>query len=111
MRVVSLGSTSELETLLLSCPDEAYVLNLIDESKIPIVWFEHATGEDLIRGMLHAHLLRHHNNADDIASSHEEMKRVFPSMLREMKQVGWRPDLTNIESRSSYRLSIESQLD
>jgi hypothetical protein len=111
---------SDLESLLAVTTGESYIICLTDDNIIHLVFLKDAGGEDLIRGMLHASLLRQSTTMDrrgeqsssDLAvvqSTHEEAKKVFPELLEQLHVKGWKTgtEFTTIESSDAHRLFVE----
>ena len=110
----------ELEELMLRTCDhpnnyEKYILKATqvdDGVLIQLTFFEGASDNDLLRGMLHAYISqeqRRRNDVLDIAFSHTMMKLHMPIFLQELKEAGWRAEMTgyvNVECGSSHRLKI-----
>jgi hypothetical protein len=101
----------ELRRLLEVTRDEHYVINVV-EDKIRLVFKDSSSGEDLIRGMLHAHFLRQqvssHDPIEKIATSHVVARGKSDALLDGMKLEGWKTgtEFTSIESSKARRLSI-----
>jgi hypothetical protein len=97
---------------------ENYLVNLDIEGSIYLVFFENASGEDVILGMLHATLLNDKIQSDDelplaepidlIASTHQQAQETFPRLLNSLHEVGWNTgtDVTIIEPRGACRLAL-----
>lgn len=118
---------TQLEKLLALTPGESYLICFRDEDfhddrgkKIDLVYLEDGTGEDIIRGMYHACLLR----ADLLSSSisnilpathdgvrrtHDQVQQDFPHLLEQLHNQGWKTDsdVTMVESSTAYRLCIQ----
>ena len=106
------GGPDELRRLVAACPGEKYVINASHDDKVHLVFQQEATGEDLIRGVLHAHLLR--NQMVDLApleavsASYGIASGTIDALLEEMKNKGWKTgtEYTSVESSKACRLSI-----
>ena len=79
---------------------------------------EHASGEDLLLGMLHAYLLRQQFQNEvwsedmllsKLALSYDEAKMKFPGLLQQLREMGWRTetDVTTIEPNKAVRFSVQ----
>jgi len=110
------GGLNELETLQEACPGKTYLVNISHDDKIHLVFLEGATGEDLIRGMLHAFSLHDHrkhapsaeSRITEIAMTYQGVKELFPQLLEELSKQGWKTDTdaTNVEPSNALRLSV-----
>jgi hypothetical protein len=111
---------SDLESLLAVTTGESYIICLTDDNIIHVVFLKDAGGEDLIRGMLHASLLRQSTTMDRrryqsppdsalVQSTHEEARKVFPELLEQLHVKGWKTgtEYTTIESSDAHRLFVE----
>jgi hypothetical protein len=94
---------------------------------VGVTYLDVATGSDLIRGMLHAHLLQEFakgqlsfpgvdwkdDNDDDswklIQASHSMMQEMAPTLLQELEQAGWKigTEYVSLESGRGYRFAIQ----
>jgi hypothetical protein len=105
------GGPDELRHLLEVARDEQYVINVV-EGKVHLVFKDNSTGEDLIRGMLHAHILHqqgsNHDPLEKIATSHGVARGKSDVLLERMKQEGWKTgtEFTSVESSKARRLTI-----
>jgi Vitamin B6 photo-protection and homoeostasis len=109
------------EGLRQATPSSAHVLVVIDE-RVHLTFMTHAKGDDVVRGMLHAHLvgqsIRHRhlfssgesltetetgaeplpNNLNDqvvrtiISSAFQETDRCLPYFLEKLRTAGWKHD-------------------
>jgi hypothetical protein len=98
------------------------LLNLV-EGTIYLVFQQHATGDDVIKGMYHAYQLRNlwfgggsQMKENEIlmlviAQSYQTVQETFPMLHEELHKNGWMTgtDVTNIEPSDGYRLSIDSK--
>lgn len=118
----SVSDFNNLRTLL---QEEAYLLNFVDATnRIELVFLQHATGTDLLRGMYHAHVLHsttiqnkgtedidtnNTSTVDSVKASYQKAKASFESFHDELVKNSWQTgtDVTNIEPRAAYRLKIE----
>jgi hypothetical protein len=119
---------SDLDPLLSVLSGDKYLLRLLNTSsdigttttRVHLIFLEDATGEDLIRGMIHAYLVRRQTQAqenavefasevDVITQSHEQVREQFPIMLQDMQARGWKTgtEFTTIENSTARRLTIE----
>ena len=92
--------------------DTKYLLSADEEKKIfHVVFLEDAVGEDLLRGVFHAYLIRHkkvslgNGKPIDNSTSHE-VQNQFNVFQERLQETGWRASLTNIEPPGSFRLAI-----
>jgi Vitamin B6 photo-protection and homoeostasis len=100
---------------------EAYLLNIMVEGgTVDLVFQQHATGDDVIKGMYHAYQLRsvwlregasQRNGMLMTAKSYQTIQERFPLLQEELHKNGWMTgtDVTNIEPNNGYRLSIETR--
>ena len=109
--------------------EEHYILNVDQQPpRIHLVFFQSATSTDVIRGMLHAHLLhqlsldanegateRHRTDTDDddvvsnISTSRDSVQSLFPPLLNHLQAVGWNTQAVWVEEETkSCRLAIQS---
>ncbi|CAB9514261.1 Protein root UVB sensitive [Seminavis robusta] len=114
------GPVQDFQQLYELLQDEAYLLN-ITTGRIHLVFQEHATGEDLIKGMLHAYLLHHegqlgethadHHHLSAIKHSYQTVQETFPELKEELERHGWMTgtDVTSVEPADAYRLNIEAK--
>ena len=110
---------SDLDELLKTFSKESYILRrgaAGQDQKMHLVFLKDAQGQDLIRGMFHAYLLRQlmqkdpsgdANNIDKLAYS--EVEEIFPRFYDELQGNGWKTDteLTTVEGSKARRLEIE----
>jgi hypothetical protein len=120
--VLCQSSVNEFEQLYQLLEKEAYLLNLV-EGTIYLVFQQHATGDDVIKGMYHAYQLRNlwfgggsQMKENEIlmlviAQSYQTVQETFPMLHEELHKNGWMTgtDVTNIEPSDGYRLSIDSK--
>jgi hypothetical protein len=106
------GGPEELRRLLEVIRDEQYVINVVQDDKVRLVFKDDSAGEDLIRGMLHAHILRqqgsNHDPLKKVAISHDVARDKIEALLEGMKQEGWKTgtEFTSVESSKARRLTI-----
>jgi hypothetical protein len=117
---------SELHDTMAILPDEPYLIRVSSERKandndgyIDLVFFTHATGEDAIKGLYHACLLRkamsqhpasmNGNPVEVIETTHREVHEKFPALLDQIHAKGWNTstDVTHVEGTDAFRLQIE----
>ena len=118
------------DTLLEASRDHPYVLWTDDPSagdtmlaaSIHLTFMDQATGADLVKGMMHAWIMRDAIRASESTSesmSHgdalqrrrvvrQRVAEEFPIFLEELKDAGWTTDTnsTNIEPRRAVRLAV-----
>ena len=105
------GGPEELRCLLEVMQAEQYLVNFAQDN-IHLVFKNDCTGEDLIRGMLHAHILHQHdsvhNLSETITTSYDIAQRKSDGLLEGMKKMGWKTgtEFTSVESSKAYRLTI-----
>jgi hypothetical protein len=109
---------SNFEKMTALVPDESYLISYDENTrKIDLLYFQEATGKDVIRGMYHACLLHRMTNQSiqghsyldkKIINAHQKVQDNFPTLLDELVAKGWNvdSDVTNIESTSSCRISV-----
>jgi Vitamin B6 photo-protection and homoeostasis len=139
---VAPGGPRELTRLLDTFSGESYLINIASGHdhgdklgqgqgrRVYLTFLEGATGEDLIKGCLHAYLIRqdfdfhksigHVDRADPEASRSfhciertlAETNRLFPHLLQGMHDCKWKTtaDVTNIESSTGFRLAVNRSL-
>lgn len=103
----------ELRPLIDLLRDENYVMNRVN-GQVYVTYHQLDTsGEDLIRGMLHAHILRERfaNKGDAleaISLSYRLAQKSTDSLLNEMHEQGWKTatEFTSIESSKARRLEV-----
>jgi Vitamin B6 photo-protection and homoeostasis len=124
--------SEQLMALLAACDNEQYMLNVDDDTcdgRIQLVFFEQANGNDIIRGMLHAFVLRDSlvnrrafveshwidKNSPDvnknllpmISRSRQWVQRRFNGFVDHLRVAGW---ITNTifveEGAKSFRLAF-----
>jgi hypothetical protein len=134
------GGPVELTRLLNILSGESYLINIISsrssssshgdknesgqgQERVYLTFLEGATGEDLIKGCLHAYLIRQEflewntnssscndNNVVDgcIERTLAETNRRFPQLLQGLHDGQWKTttDVTNIESSTGFRLAV-----
>lgn len=118
------GGPDELRLLLNVTDQEQYLINLTtgdnkdnNRAMVHLVFQHDADGEDLIRGMLHAHILHRQGCCcsgsscrplDSIANSYEEVRRRSEALLEGMKSTGWKTEteFASVESSKARRLTI-----
>jgi hypothetical protein len=106
-----------LAQLLKMTPDNSsYIISFNDSStNIDIIYFREATGDDLVRGIYHAWMIRtvmcdaRGMNEDMISSTHKQVQDSFADFLRQLHDRGWNTsmDVTTVESTSSSRIYFE----
>jgi len=96
--------------------DTPYLLNAgqDDNEKIHLTYHVAATGDDLLRGVFHAYLLRQRDNAGskkDLVSSFQQTQSTFPSFLNALHRQGWNTasEVTSLEPSRAVRWQIEQQ--
>lgn len=105
------GGPEELRCLLEVMQTEQYLVNFV-EHKVHLVFKNNSSGEDLIRGMLHAHVLHQqgsvHNPLEKIATSYDVVRGKSNGLLEGMKNMGWKTgtEFTSVESSKARRLTI-----
>jgi Vitamin B6 photo-protection and homoeostasis len=118
--VLCQGSVDEFEQLYQLFEKEAYLLNMVEGGTVHLVFQEHATGDDVIKGMYHAYQLHNfwlaggsqmmmENEILAISQSYQIVQERFPALLEDLHKNGWMTgtDVTNIEPSDGYRVSIE----
>jgi hypothetical protein len=119
---------SDLDELLETFSKESYILRrssaVGQDPKIHLVFLKDAQGQDLIRGMFHAYLLRQQlqqlllqkdpssENANDTnidKHAYSQVEEIFPRFLQELQGHGWKTDteVTTVEDSKARRLEIE----
>lgn len=110
----------EMEDLMLRTYDhpnnyEKYILKTTqvnDGALIQLTFFEGASDNDLLRGMLHAYISQEQMRRNDVLDktfSHTMMELHMPIFLQELQEAGWRTEMTgyvNVECGSSHRFKI-----
>ena len=88
-------------------------------AKSILFFFKNATGEDIILGVFNALIL--HKNIGKTSKaeqsriveddSYKQSAEMFPALLEKLHSHGWSTSTktTSIESRDSFRLSLESK--
>lgn len=130
---LSPGGSDEFVRLLQVCPNQAHVINWTPDGKIHLVFTKDADGVDLVKGMLHAYLLRHYidsananANADEnvnkfvsvpaeatrihaIAETHRQTTEQFSVLLKGLEDEGWTTgtNVTTVEPSNACRLVID----
>jgi hypothetical protein len=111
------GGPTELQELLLD-GELPYILSskTAEDGRIHLTFLRHASGEDLILGMLHAVLLRQELVGSAKASNDSLVERTtvavakerLPELLAAMHQQGWMTgsNETSIEPSGAFRLEI-----
>jgi hypothetical protein len=131
---------ADLPRYLDACPEGAYLLTVTASktttvsdaagsqpdfchATVHLVCFSSATGEDMIRGMYHAYLLRHlivergksrstsrFSVSDLVDLSRAEAQVRFPLVLESLRDVGWKTDteLTVLEPSRATRIALLS---
>jgi hypothetical protein len=101
---------NELQKLQRQCPNEKYLLNVSNGGIIHLVFLVGAVGDDLVKGMLHAHLLKRLGvRIENIAPSHERASNAISCFTASIHKHGWKTEstLTNIEAKDSFRLAFD----
>ena len=119
LSVLCPGPVDEFQQLTTLFAEEAYLLNVV-QNQIHLSFLDHASGEDLIKGMYNAYLLQgemvqssslpnEHHYYDLLSKSYEMTKEHSPSLSEQLQSQGWRTDtdVTNIEPTKAFRLSIQ----
>jgi hypothetical protein len=109
-----------LEELLKITPnDSSYIISLNDSTTniIDIIYFRDATGDDVVRGVYHAWMIRnltkdealHNDEYNMVNLTYQQVQQSFPDFLRQVQDQGWNTsvDVTTIESSSSSRICFE----
>jgi Vitamin B6 photo-protection and homoeostasis len=142
---VAPGGPRELTRLLDILSSESYLVNIVSrhhankqgqgqrQHRVYLTFLEGATGEDLIKGCLHAYLIREefdfinsehddHDDVDAAAAPAEalhciertlaETNRRFPQLLQGLHDCKWKTttDVTNIEASTGFRLAVNQSL-
>lgn len=108
---------AELDELRVCFPDAKYLIAPDHKgNKVYLTFLGDASGDDLIKGVLHARLLRknrlaggHFDRVASIQSSFIEVKADFHSFVEHLQLNGWRTASTNIEPSGSRRLAIKQE--
>ena len=104
----------ELGHLQRTLINEKYLVNVVNEM-VHLVYFYDASGDDLIRGMLHAHLLHYNESTslavpcDDIIDvKYQELQHCWGQLKANLEESRWRleGDGTCVEDSSAYRIQI-----
>lgn len=109
---------ADLESLMLLAPKEAYLIRINSDggkSVIDLVYLTHATGDDVIKGMLHACLLRKaigdgktkgKDATKEVLQTHQQIVKCFPALTLQLQEQGWKTEstVTHVESSSACRL-------
>jgi hypothetical protein len=120
------GGSNEFTRLLQACPNQAHVINWTPDGRIHLVFTKDADGVDLVKGMLHAYLLRHYRDSANtktsapvpvseaarihaIAETHRQATRHFPALMKGLEDEGWTTgtNVTTVEPSHARRLVIE----
>ncbi|KAG7370261.1 Vitamin B6 photo-protection and homoeostasis domain containing protein [Nitzschia inconspicua] len=115
-----------LEAVLKMTPKESPYLLFFDDNSptIDVIYFQDATGEDVICGIYHAWLIRSQtvplkeidktgndstNHDDILQSTYKQVQKTFPSIALELQKQGWNTsmDVTTIETALSMRISMD----
>ncbi|KAG7336792.1 Vitamin B6 photo-protection and homoeostasis domain containing protein [Nitzschia inconspicua] len=115
-----------LEAVLKMTPKESPYLLFFHENSptIDVIYFQDATGEDVICGIYHAWLIRsqtvpqngtdktrnYGSNHDDILqSTYQQVQKTFPNIALELQKQGWNTsmDVTTIETALSMRINMD----
>lgn len=107
------GGPEQLRPLLDILRNEKYLINVV-AGRVHLVYQRQDTsGEDLIRGMLHAHVLHHRfaeaeSPLEAISSSFQVVKKKTDSILEGMHKKGWKTatEYTSIESSRARRYDV-----
>jgi hypothetical protein len=110
---------SDMNSLLAAASGESYLIRVID-GRIHLVFLKDVNGEGMIRGMLHACLLRQSTKdhgtqelkSDTTAivqTTREHVNEKFLSLVEEFHEKGWKTgtEFTTVESSDARRLCIE----
>lgn len=128
---------TQLERLLALTPGESYLIRVRDDDDnymdagnkrgIDLVFFDGGSGDDVIRGMYHACLLRQAlastsssssttprsviKSSDDdqaVRHTHQMVKQNFPHLEDRLRRNGWKTDsdVTTVECSTALRLHI-----
>jgi hypothetical protein len=110
-----------------------HVINWTPDGRIHLVFLQNASGEDLVKGMLHAYLLRQWRDSTRnasvsvsasvsasvstltstrihaIAETHRQATEHFPSLLKGLQEEGWTTgtNVTSVEPSNARRLAID----
>jgi hypothetical protein len=128
------GGSDEFTRLLQACPSQAHVINWTPDGRIHLVFTKDADGVDLVKGMLHAYLLRHYDNSTNasagnvnmpipvpvseaarihaIAETHRQAtEEHFPALMKGLEDEGWTTgtNVTSVEPGNARRLVIDQQ--
>lgn len=110
--VVCPNGPSELGRLCRILVGEKYVVNVV-QGTVHLVYLHDASGEDLVKGMLHAHLLHYRQSAsllvgqnDLIGENYEELLENWEQLKVELEECGWRIGQENtwVEHNTAYRI-------
>jgi hypothetical protein len=126
----------QLLDILNACSNELYIVSIDgplkytdQRTRVQLVFLNNATSSDIIRGMLHAHILYElsqkyvekvnesstTNYADDgraivqmIKQSHDHVVTIFQSLMDHLNLVGWNTRSIFVEEgHKSYRFAID----
>lgn len=107
------GGPAELDPLLDLLQNENYLINLVDKRVHLVFHQEDTSGQDLIQGMFHAHLLHGRFGnveppVDAVFQSYQVVQQQMSSLLEGMHQQGWKTatEFTTIESSKARRYDV-----
>ncbi len=89
---------------------QQYILRVMPDGHIHVMFFQTSTGEDMIRAMYHACLLQnslvHENNMKSDSQITTTVDMTFPLLLEQIRERGWKTDteVTTIEYSHARRL-------
>ena len=106
------GGPEQLRHLLDVLQNEKYFINVVN-GRIHLVYHQQGTtGDDLIRGLLHAHVLHQRYAGDEpteaISLSYHVVRENIAALLEGMHKVGWKTatEFTSIESSKARRFAV-----
>lgn len=112
------GSVQDFESICELLQNEEYLLNVVDE-KIHLIFLAPATGEDVVKGMHHAYVLKQHRSTGEtrfgqggfvsLKESYDEAAKHVPNFLETVTAYGWNiaTDVTYVEGRQARRLRLQ----
>lgn len=102
---------TKLEDQVLSFPEQRYWIapsqTATESTKMDLLFFQNATGEDIIRGLYHACISR--DAALNDTQIAKQVEKKYPDLLKQLQESGWdtSTDVTTVERSQAKRIAIE----
>lgn len=115
MTTVCPKGPDELTLLQQAMIGEKYLVNMV-QGIVHVVYYHDASGYDLVKGMLHAHMLYYHSctgatqkDHDFICSKYHELQNNWDQIRLNLSGAGWRMENegSSVEDSNAFRIQLQ----